>query len=181
MEPILGEIRIFAGNFAPRGWAFCYGQLMAISSNTALFSILGTYYGGDGIRTFGLPDLRGRGPLSTGTSATSGTVYDLGEVAGVESVTLISTEMPVHNHNINVVSPGGSADVSTPVNNYSTSISATIGGDAAAVSEYAAAVNDYAAPTSIGLAGSTLPHNNLQPFLAINYIVALEGIYPARN
>ncbi|MFC0184131.1 Microcystin-dependent protein [Pseudarcicella hirudinis] len=179
MEPYIGEIRLFAGNFAPRDWAFCAGQLLPIAQNTALFSILGTTYGGDGKVTFGLPDLRGRGPVCQGTS-TTGTIYDLGEASGVENVTLLSSEIPRHNHLI--ADKNAASDASTPIGNYPGEIAATVGGDAAVVSEYSTAPNGaILAPTAVSLAGSTLPHSNMQPYLAVNYIIALYGVYPSRN
>jgi microcystin-dependent protein len=172
-DPYIGQIVLFAGNFAPRNWAFCMGQLLAISQNTALFSILGTTYGGDGQTTFALPDLRGRAPLQQG-QAPGLPSYTLGEVSGVPTVTLLSMQMPMHNHTLNV--DPNSGDQITPQGHV---LAAEASGAAAiyASSPIAASMN----PMTIGLAGGNQPHDNMQPYLGINYIIALYGIYPSRN
>lgn len=170
-EPFLGEIRLFPYNFAPRGWAFCSGQLLSIAQSTALFSLLGTTYGGNGQTTFGLPDLRGRSALSSGTGPGLQT-YDLGEVAGVETVTLITTQMPQHNHSVLASSTDSSAK--NPSGNIP-------GGTASPVYAAANTANNVMAPNMIGIAGGSQPHENRSPYLVLNYCIALEGIYPSRN
>lgn len=170
-EPFLGEIRMFAGNFAPRGWAFCDGQLLSISQNSALFAILGTTYGGDGRTTFALPDLRGRAPIHAG-SGPGLTTRRLGERGGVEDVTLSSVEMPSHNHNIRGTSNGASA--TTPINNVWASTSRT--------KLYGPATNLVPLSSiASGPAGSGMAHENMPPFLTVHYIIALQGLFPSRN
>ncbi|WP_375551758.1 phage tail protein [Rhodophyticola porphyridii] len=169
MEPLIGQIMLFAGNFAPRNWAFCDGQLLAISSNSALFSILGTTYGGDGRTSFGLPDLRGRVPMHAGTGPGL-SPRQIGQRVGVETVTLNTSEMPSHNHEMGVVN--APADNDRP------------SGDLLArASIYSAVTTPVVAlnPASISNAGGSLPHENMQPTLCINYIIALQGIFPSRN
>ena len=165
-EPFLGEIVMFAGNFAPRGWAFCNGQLLPISQNTALFSILGTTYGGNGQTTFALPDLRGRAPVHAGQGPGLSN-YALGESTGVESITLTTGQMPAHQH----AQPATNAEEGT--NRPSNAVPAKGG-------VYAGATDGTTlAPTTT--AGSSQPHSNIQPVLAVNFIIALEGIFPSRN
>src|ERR1700757_3402525 len=156
-NPFLAEIRMFAGNFAPRGWALCNGQLMSISQNTALFSILGTTYGGNGTTTFALPDLRGRAPIGPrqGPGLSS---YSLGEEGGTEQVTLLSTQMPAHNHLVNVSSTQSSNVAS---GNFLASDGAYATAPSAATTLHAGALST---------SGGGQPHSNLQPFLALNYI-----------
>ncbi len=171
-EPFIGSIVLFCGNFAPRGWALCDGQLLPIAQNTALFSILGTTFGGDGRTTFALPDLRGRVPLHPG-SGPGLSNYTLGEAAGAESVTLISTQMPAHNHS--VAAPCSDSGPSTP---------SPVGAVAANQDQtpfYAASGSAAMAAATSTVAGGNQPHENRQPLLAINFIIALEGIYPSRN
>jgi microcystin-dependent protein len=165
-EPFLGSILIFGGNFAPQGWAFCNGQLLPINQNQALFSLLGTTYGGNGQTTFALPDLRGRVPIHFGQGPGLSS-YSEGQVGGVESVTLIATQMPQHQH----VQPATNADEGT---NRPNSAVPARGGVYAAGSDGSAL-----APTSP--AGGNQAHENRQPFLAINFIIALQGIFPSRN
>lgn len=169
-EPFLGEIRLFPYNFAPRGWAFCQGQILPISQNTALFALLGTTYGGNGQTTFALPDLRGRLAVSSG-QAPGGSFYTLGEVGGTETVTLLQNQMPAHNHLVNVNNqgsntgrPNGSLPGQTSSNVY-------------APSPDGSTFN----PQTISAAGGSQPHENMQPFLVMNYCIALEGIFPSRN
>src|SRR5215203_562757 len=178
MEGTIGEIRMFAGTFAPRNWAFCAGQLMSISQNTALFSILGTTFGGNGQTTFGLPDFRSRTNVGTGQGPGLSNV-DLGEQAGVETVTLLTTQLPGHNHVINGVATG-LANNANPTGN-APGIGA-VASNNAPVNMYsngtpAAAMNSQVC----GLAGGNQPHNNIQPYLGMNYIICLEGIFPSRN
>jgi microcystin-dependent protein len=173
-QPYIGEIRIFAGNFAPVNYAFCRGQLMPISQNTALFSILGTFYGGDGVSTFGLPDLQGRLPIGTGQGPGLSD-YVIGERAGTESVTIITTTMPQHVHGIaGATSTDGMTSGPT-----STSILATSAAHDKIYSTNAPTTTVINGPTS--LAGGSQPHDNIQPYLAVNFIIALFGVFPSRN
>jgi len=168
--PFLGEIRMFGCNFAPRGWAFCSGQVLSIQQNTALFSLLGTQYGGDGRTNFALPNLQGRVPMAFG-SAPGLTPRVIGESGGSESVTLTSNEMPAHSHAI--VAQTTRADRAN-----------ASGAMLASGIEplYAAATPDTAMnPQAVGPVGNGVPHTNLQPYLAINFCIALQGIYPARQ
>jgi microcystin-dependent protein len=176
MDGTIAEIRLFAGNFAPRNWAFCNGQIMAISQNTALFSILGTTFGGNGQTTFALPDFRGRFPVGPGQGPGL-TNHDLGEVSGSETVTLSTAQMPLHTHTIAVNQNGGTS--SNPVNNYLAG-----GQDATAnpIPGYASsAVGGNLNAAAVGASGSSQPHNNMPPYLGINYIICLFGIFPSRN
>lgn len=174
MDPFVGEIRIFAGNFAPRGWAFCEGQLMAISQNTALFSLLGTTYGGNGQTTFALPDLRGRAPMQWGQGPGL-TDRVLGETAGSPFVTLLTTEMPNHSHG-NLRANPAVADADEPAANRT--LGRSVGGPIySSVLGTPVTMN----PLTIGVAGSGQPHNNLQPYLALSFIIALQGIFPPRS
>ncbi len=174
-DPFIGEIRMFAGNFAPRGWALCNGQLLPIAQNTALFSILGTTYGGNGQTTFALPDLRGRVPLSSGQGPGL-SPYTLGEMAGSESVTLLTTQMPTHTHTLNASTQPGSA--TSPAGGVCASGVDSQGGN---VNGYVASPNTTMAPQAIGAAGGNQPHENRQPYLCVNFIIALQGIFPSRN
>jgi len=166
-------ITIFAGNFAPRGWAFCNGQTMSIAQYSALFSLLGTTYGGNGTTTFNLPDLRGRVPIGMGQGPNL-TPRVEGEMSGEENHTLISTEMPMHNHLVSttaavgtVQAPGTSFPASTP-RGTTPIYGATTDGTTLS-------------PQAVSLAGGSQPHNNMQPYLVTNYIIALQGIFPSRN
>jgi len=177
-NPFLGTISLFAGNFAPRGWAFCNGQILPIAQNTALFSILGTTYGGNGQTTFALPDLRGRAPIHWGQGPGL-TNRELGEVSGSENVTLISTQMPIHNHMVAANTALGTQG--TPTGNLlALSTDPGAGGNPLNFIE-PAAPNTSMAPNMIGQAGGSQPHNNMQPYLAVSFIIALEGIFPSRN
>ena len=176
-EPFIAEIRMVGFNFPPKGWATCNGQLLAISQNTALFSILGTTYGGNGQTTFALPDLRGRVALHMGQGPGL-SPYDEGQIGGEESHTLLTSELPLHNH-------GGA-----PVANSAVGTSATIAGNVPATpggvnarfaKMYSTAAANATNNTALAAVGSGLPHNNLMPYLAINYIVALQGVFPPRN
>lgn len=168
-EPYIGTIQMFGFNFAPRGWALCNGQLLSIAQNTALFSLLGTQYGGNGQTTFALPDLQGRVAIHQGQGPGLSS-YTIGEVSGTETVTLIQQQMPQHNHLINA-SNNDPTD-STPQNNVPANIPA--GG-------YGATANINMNPAMGGLAGGSQPHENRQPFLVINFCIALVGIFPSRN
>jgi microcystin-dependent protein len=170
-DPFIGEIILFGGNFAPRGWAFCEGQLIAISSNQALFAILGTTYGGDGRTTFALPDLRGRAPIQQGSGPGLST-RRLGEKGGAETHQLTTGEMPSHNHSANAHNGNGSSD------NPSGLLPAQ---NPAGIPEYAAGATAAMASDAIGNNGGSQAHNNMQPFLGLNYIIALIGTFPSRN
>ena len=178
-EPFIGQIMIFAGNFAPRGWAFCQGQILSIAQNTALFSILGTTYGGNGQTTFALPDLRGRVPVSFGQGPGLSN-YDLGQVAGVESVTLTINDMPAHTHAITAtVHASGRGDTDA----VSGAVPATVasGTPYAAAPDGSTTMNAGMVSAQAGISGGSQPFQVLQPLLALNYCIALEGIFPSRN
>jgi len=192
-EPFIGEISIFAGNYAPVNWQFCDGTLLSIAEYQALFSVIGTSFGGDGQTTFAVPDLRGRAAMGTGTGPGL-TPRTIGESQGAESVTLLTANLPAHTHNTNVeliagvgaitdagsvsspangavLASGYDVQVKTAINNYTSTTGATVtlgGATATAQATFATA----------GLGG---PHNNMMPFTAINYIIALDGIYPSRS
>lgn len=170
MEPYLGEIRMFGGNFAPAGWAFCNGQIVAISQYESLFALIGTTYGGNGQTTFALPDLRGRLPLHMGNS-TTGSHYVLGEQAGAEAVTLLSTQLPQHSHQAPAATSGG---VDSPTNAFWAPPSA---GTAYSKSTPSTTM----APQALSLAGGSQPHENMMPTKALSFIIALFGIYPSPN
>ena len=178
MEPYLGEIKMFGGNFAPAGWALCNGQLLSIQQNAALFSLLGTTYGGDGIQTFGLPNYMGTAPMHWGTGLGL-TPRVIGEIGGNESVSLIQSQMPQHNHLINA-----STTVATQVlpTNFilAQSVDAGVGGTPSNFIEPASA-NTTLAATAVSMAGGSTPHNNMQPYLAVSFIIALVGVFPSRN
>jgi microcystin-dependent protein len=171
--PFLAEIKMFAGNFAPRGYAFCSGQILAISQNTALFSLLGTTFGGNGQTTFALPDLRGRVPVHQGQGPGLSS-YVLGEVTGTETVTLNINQLPSHNHLLAVNSgPGNSA---APANNE------FLAGSTARDRLYTTnAANTTLAAGSVSPSGNSQPTPIIQPLLVLNFIIAIEGIYPSRN
>ena len=174
-EPFVGEIRMFAGNFAPRGWAFCDGQLLAVSQNDALFSLLGTVYGGDGRTTFGLPDVRGRIPLHQGTGPGL-SPRRLGAKGGAEKVTLTVNQIPSHNHNI-TVSDQPSVE-KTPVG---TQLGVPISASGAPRPFYGTEGSSNLGSSAFTTEGGSRAHTNLMPFLCINFIIALVGIYPSRN
>lgn len=163
-EPFLGEIRIFANNYAPRGWMFCEGQILQINQNQALYSLLGTVYGGDGVTTFALPDYRGRVPIHVSQS------IPLGTSAGEAAHTLTVNEMPQHTHQ--VFASSNLASSPSPQNNAWAAVDNMY--DPAATM---AQMNTNA----IGSAGGSQPHNNMQPYLVLNYAIAIQGIFPSRN
>lgn len=171
-DQFLAEIRIFPFNFPPTGWAFCDGQLMPISQNTALFSLLGTVYGGDGKSTFALPDLQGSSPMQPGQGQGL-SLRDLGELGGSETVTLLISEIPFHTHALMAVPE--ISDVQTPTN--TTGLGRSGGGSA-----YTATVANVVqlAPQALAPAGGSLPHNNMQPYLTLSFCIALQGIFPQR-
>lgn len=174
-NPFLGEIRMFAGSFAPRNWALCNGQILSISQNTALFSILGTYYGGNGTTNFALPNLQGMAPLGAGTGPGL-TPRSIGETGGETSVTLLPNEMPTHNHGVNASSSVGNQV--EPANGVW-----SVAGAGRGEKMYAASAGTSApmSPQAISTVGGGQPHNNLQPYLTLNFIIALNGIFPSRN
>lgn len=180
MTPTLGEIRMFAGNFAPRSWAFCNGQLMAISQNQALFSILGTTYGGDGRTTFALPDLRGRVPISPGQGAGL-TDFRLGQRSGRNDVTFTVQNLPPHSHTFNVSNAAGTS--STPVGNVPANSQVQIerGGTEHPVNSSGTNANATMGPSAIANNGGNQPVSIMNPFLGLHYIIALQGIFPSRN
>lgn len=169
-DPFLGEIRMFAGNFAPKGWAFCNGQLLSISSNTALFSLLGTYYGGNGTTTFGLPNLQSRVAIHQG-QGTGLSPYTIGQMGGTENVTLNVGQMPSHNHMVNCSQSGRP---NTPAGNFP-------GSDTATGIYNTSSDGSVMAAAMIANQGGNQPHPNIQPYQCVSFIIALQGIYPSRN
>jgi microcystin-dependent protein len=165
-DAYIGEIRMFGGNYAPSGWALCDGSVISISQNQALFALIGTTYGGDGVQTFGLPDLRGRAPIHKSN------VYPLGQKGGVESVTLTSQNMAAHTHVPSAQTATGSA--ASPAN-------AFWAGNSDYNTFVQAAPTAQFNPTTIGAAGGSQPHENMMPFTTINFIIATEGIFPSQN
>ncbi|TCN00819.1 microcystin-dependent protein [Paenibacillus sp. BK033] len=163
-EPFLGEVRQFPFNFAPKGWAQCNGQLLPIQQNQALFSLLGTTYGGDGRTTFALPNLQGRVPVHPGQTVV------LGQTAGEEAHTLTINEMPQHNHQ----AKGGSDATGS-------GLAGKTWGTSSSVSPFAPQPNTIMSPNAIAQAGGSQPHNNMQPYLVVNFCIALQGIYPPRD
>jgi len=172
-DNFLAEIRIFPFNFAPKGWAFCNGQLMLISQNTALFSLLGTNYGGNGTTTFGLPNLQGAAAMHSGGGQGPGlSPHDLGEFGGSDNVTLLSSEMPAHSHVMDATTQSG--------------LDATPNGEALGKSVGASLYQTITNQNLVGMApltpaGSSFPHNNLAPYLTLNFCIALQGIFPPRS
>jgi microcystin-dependent protein len=176
-DPFVAEIRIFPFNFAPRGWAFCDGQLLPISQNTALFSLCGTTYGGDGKSTFALPDLQGSAPMHPGQGPGL-SLHDLGEVGGSETVTLIESETPAHSHSVSTSSAGADEEgqkspaAALPgTQQGSNPLYATLAGNPAV----------QMAPEFLSPAGGDLPHNNLMPYLTFYFNIALQGVFPPRS
>jgi len=176
-SPFVAEIRIFPFNFAPTGWAFCNGQLLPLSQNTALFSLLGTTYGGDGKSNFALPNLQGNSPMHWGQGPGL-SLHDLGETGGSDTVTLLTTEIPSHSHSISCIDgprvggqtgqPGNATLVKTggvPTNAYTTGTTP----------------NQTMAANMVGIVGGNLPHNNLMPYLTLNFCIALQGVFPPRS
>ena len=171
MDPFVAEIRIFPFNFAPKGWAFCDGQLLPLSQNTALFSLLGTTYGGDGKSNFALPDMQGNAPMHPGQGPGL-SLHDLGETGGSETVSLLESEIPSHSHGMSVSSQLGSDNqpsaqlfaMGDGINLYGTANALTAMADSA-----------------LAPAGGDQPHNNMQPYLTLNFCIALQGVYPPRT
>lgn len=179
-DPFVAEIRIFGFNFAPTGWAFCDGQLLPISQNTALFSLLGTTYGGDGKSTFALPNLQDSAPMNHGQGPGL-SLRDLGEMGGSDSVTLLESEMPVHSHDFQV--SGEDATESTAQGNFLAKGLWDSGTSGGVVGTYtnSATSSVTAAFQAIGVSGGSLPHNNMQPYLTLNFCIAMQGIFPPRG
>lgn len=171
MSPYVGEIRMFAGNFAPNGWMFCEGQPLAISENEVLFQLIGTTYGGDGQETFNLPNLASRVPIHMGTGP-SGTTYQIGEMAGTEQETLTTQQIPVHNH---------AFLASTAVANSNTPDNQVLGQSTQRAVYFEAATTSNLAPTAVTPQGGSQPHENCQPFLCINFIISLFGVFPSQT
>jgi microcystin-dependent protein len=173
-SPFVAEIRIFACNFAPTGWATCDGQLLPISQNTALFSLVGTFYGGDGKSTFALPDLQGRAPMQPGQGPGL-SLHDLGESGGSETVTLLESEIPSHRHALMASVENGTQGTLAP----NVTLLSSVGGQLYQSNVNANLVTmNFQALTA---AGSNLPHNNLMPYLTLNFCIALQGVFPARG
>ena len=173
-NPFVAEIRIFGFNFAPKGWAFCDGQILPLSQNTALFSLLGTTYGGDGKSNFALPDLQGSAPLQQG-QGTGLSLRDLGETGGEQTVTLLDSEMPSHTHGVQAVS--GAGTVIPP-----TAAAWATPGAGRNVNIYAQNANNVLmSPQGTSITGSSLPHNNMPPYLGLNFCIALQGVFPPRT
>jgi len=171
-DPFVAEIRIFPFNFAPKGWAWCDGQLLPLSQNTALFSLLGTTYGGNGKSNFALPDLQGRAPMHPGQGPGL-SLHDLGETGGSETVTLLESEIPAHSHTMRAATQDN-ADV--------TQISATASfAPATGGTPYQNTADTSLAPEALTPAGGDQPHNNMQPYLTFNYCIALQGVFPPRS
>lgn len=172
LTPIIGQIVLFPFNFPPRGWAFCNGQLLSIAQNTALFSILGTTYGGNGQTTFGLPDLRGRLALHPGQGPGL-SQYVLGQVGGSEQVTLNGGNLGPHNH--------GALGTNNAANNPDPVGQGWAADGAGIATQYAGSANGQMHASAVGITGGGQPHNNIMPVLTLNYCIALQGIFPARN
>jgi len=177
-DQFLGEIRMTGFNFAPVGWALCNGQTLAISQYSALFALLGTTYGGNGTTTFNLPNLQGRVPIHWGNGAGL-SPYVIGETGGVENVTLLFNQMPVHNHLVNVNNqPGPNQD---PTNGILAEGNNGARPPVLSHTYTTAAATGTLAPTAVSMAGGNVPHANIQPFLSVNFIIALTGIFPSRG
>ena len=172
MDPFIGEIKLVPYNFAPQGWALCQGQILPISQNTALFSLLGTTYGGNGQTTFALPDLRGRCIVHTGQGAGLSPV-DLGEQAGVETVTLLLPQIPAHSHTFQV--QGGNATDLGSSGNFAAKATGSVG------NIYGTSAGATFPPNTVQPTGGNQPHSNMQPYLVLNYCIALQGIFPQRS
>lgn len=171
-DPFVAEIRIFPFTFAPKGWAFCDGQLMPLSQNTALFSLLGTYYGGDGKSTFALPNLRDSAPVHAGQGPGLSPRY-IGERGGAQHVTLLQSEMPAHTHTVSANDFAGDNSVPGP----NISLAGSSGGSA-----YAPPANTTSAdPGAMSIAGGSQPHNNMMPYLTLHFCIALQGVFPPRS
>lgn len=171
-DQYLGEIRMFSGNYAPVGWAFCDGSILPINGNEALYSLIGVIYGGDGQTTFRLPDLRGRVAVHSGINSKTGTTYSMGQQAGAEKVTLSANELPAHTHVVNALN-ASTDNVSNPANDFWSLSQAT---------QYAATAADGTMNAgAVSVEGAGQAHNNMMPSLSISFIIALEGLYPSQG
>ncbi len=175
-SPFLSEIRMFGFNFPPKGWAFCNGQIMSIQQNAALFSLLGTTYGGNGVNTFALPNLQGRTAISFGQDPGSGIVYTQGETAGEANHTLITQEMPQHNHFL-VVNPTAANNIDPA----GSDLAASSGTKLASAYGAASTINTTMNAQAILNNGNSQPHNNLQPYLTVSICICIQGVFPSRN
>jgi microcystin-dependent protein len=173
-DPFVAEIRIFPFNFAPRGWAFCNGQLLPISQNTALFSLVGTYYGGDGKSTFALPNLQGSAPMHPGQGPGL-SLHDLGETGGVENVTLLQSEMPAHAHSL-----VASNEIGEDRKSGNEAVARSTGGPLYGPLPVAPAALTAMAQEAVAPMGGSLPHNNMMPYLTLSFCIALQGVFPPR-
>jgi microcystin-dependent protein len=173
-DPFVAEVRIFPFNFPPKGWAFCDGQLMPLSQNTALFALLGTTYGGDGKSTFALPDLQGSAPMHPG-QGNGLSRHDLGETGGSETVTLLATEMPTHTHALQAAQDPGDNTIPGP----GVSLAVSVGG--AIYDDQGQPQQGTMAADALTVTGGSLPHNNLMPYLTFNFNIALQGVFPPRG
>lgn len=174
MDPFVGEIRMLPFHFPPKGWAFCNGQLLPLSQNTALFSLLGTFYGGDGKSTFALPNLKGCAPMHTGIGQGSGlSQHSVGEMGGTETVTLLTSEMPIHTHSVMSVAGFFSANTNVVTDN---AFAKSGQGNAYTPAANTVQMSDEA----LSPAGGDFPHNNMMPYLTVNMCIALQGVFPQR-
>jgi len=172
MDPFVAEIRIFPFNFAPKGWAFCDGQILPLSQNTALFSLLGTTYGGDGKSNFALPDMQGNAPMHPGQGPGL-SLHDLGETGGSEAVSLLESEIPSHNHAMRAdLLDIADTNVASPTASFALSSGGTL---------YQSSSNTQLNGVALVTAGGDQPHNNMQPYLTLNFCIALQGVYPPRT
>jgi len=177
MDPFVAEIRIFGFNFPPKGWAFCDGQILPISQNTALFSLLGTTYGGDGKSTFALPNLQASAPMHIGANQPGPglSIYDLGESAGTDTVNLLESELPSHTHTMLASNQPGEDPTPAPQESMARSVGASL---------YQNVTNSnlvQLAPQALGITGGSMPHNNMMPYLTLNFCIALQGVFPPRT
>lgn len=168
-QPFVGEIRIFAGSFAPTGWAFCNGQILPIGQNTALFSLIGTTYGGNGVSTFALPNLQGRVPIGSGDGPGL-TPRSRGNMVGEEGHTLSGPELPSHTHSLGASSNGASDTV----------VGGVLARSPAGIPQFNASADTQLHSSVVGTAGASQPHNNMQPYLTLNFIIALQGVFPSQ-
>jgi microcystin-dependent protein len=171
MDPFVAEIRIFPFNFAPKGWAFCDGQILPLSQNTALFSLLGTIYGGDGKSNFGLPNMQGSAPMHPGQGPGL-SLHDLGETGGSDTVSLLESEIPSHSHNL-IASASDGTNTKPAGQLFAQGAGVNIWGTTA--------LNGQFSDNALAPAGGDQPHNNLQPYLTLNFCIALQGVYPPRT
>lgn len=177
MDEFIGIVKLFAGTFAPKGWMLCQGQLISINQYTAVFSILGTNYGGDGVTTFGLPDLRGKTAIGCG-QAQGGTIYNIGQASGTENVSILPTNMPSHTHTLRVSNTEGSVAVPVTGN----SLAAMVDTSVNKIFSYSTAIPTVDLnPSTIALAGGNTPVSIMQPYLPLTYIICIAGVFPSRN